>query len=132
MKKFLAAVIICLQSTMASSQAIECTTVLECAQVAADTAAVMQQAVTELEAKVSALEGQVATLQSELAAERAARVADVQAINGKFPGYVPYGAAISLKSPEGFLHSYNRRNRDELDVLISGANDQFSKWTVGQ
>lgn len=130
MQRYAFTVAVFLGATSANAQAIECQTVLECAQVAADTAAVMQQVVGELEARIATLEGQVSQLQADLAAEEQARATAVQAVDGKFGAYIPYGASVNLRSREGYLLSNNGQNQDEKDLLISGGKNANTAWTL--
>jgi len=54
----------------------------------------------------------------------------ITALQQSLAKYVVHGTRIQLQSDEGYLHSYNRRNRDELDVLITGSPTQYTRWTI--
>lgn len=116
--------------SMSPAQAeTKCKTVLECANQ-------MVKLTHEIKQQNEQLQNEIDGLKAELAKkETIARVntlaGHVDTLQKQAKTFISYDTQVRFLGNDNlFLYSYQERNRDELDLVLSGAKDANTSWSI--
>ena len=120
--------LILLLSNPVLAQDAKCDTVKDCANEMVALVGELQKQNSQLSTEIAELKKQLSTLQSNVSENSANHNSRITSLESNS---VKYNEKIRLFGDDNlYLFSYNERNRDELDVILSGTGDKNAQWQV--
>ncbi len=107
----------------------KCKTVLECANQMVELAHDLKQQNEQLQKEIDGLKTEMA--KKETIARVNTLIGHVEALQAQARTFIPYDTQVRFLGNDGlYIYSHQEKNRDELDLVLSGAKDANTSWAI--